>query len=347
MIIEGKIIKNFGKPFIIAEAGLNHNGDLKTAIEMIEVAKKSGVSAIKFQTFKAKEFVSNKDQLITYKSNGKVITESMLEMFSRYELKYDDWDIIKKKCSELDIMFLSTPQNYSDLKILLEVGVSIIKVGSDDLTNIPLIRKYRQTNIPIILSSGMANISEIYKGIEAAGYFDGNKVAVLLCTSQYPTKPSNVNLNKLDTLRNAFPNLVIGFSDHTQGSLASSLAVSKGAAIFEKHFTLNNNFEGPDHWFSENPKSLKVWVDSINTAYEMLGFHEFIPTKDENSIKIEARRSLCAIKPIKSGDIFNESNLDLRRPGNGIQPELLNVFIGKKSKNDIDSGKLVKWDDII
>ncbi|MEO8949203.1 MAG: N-acetylneuraminate synthase family protein [Mucilaginibacter sp.] len=346
MKIDNYIIKNYGTPFIIAEVGLNHNGSLERAIEMIDVAKKSGVTAIKFQTFKAKEFVSNEEQEITYTSNGIKTTESMLKMFSRYELSESDWSEIKKKCVKENIIFLSTPQNISDLKILLKIGVSVIKVGSDDLTNIPLIREYRKTGLPIILSSGMSNLGEVYNGIDAAGYFDGNDVAVLLCTSQYPTKPENINLNKLHTLRNAFPNLTVGFSDHSQGNLASSLAVTYGAAIFEKHFTLDHNLPGPDHWFSEDPTSLKVWSDSIKIAHKMMGKFEFTPAIEELDIKTEARRSICAIKDIKAGDLFDDSNLALRRPGDGIQPVLFDIVLGKNSKNNIVAGTLLTWEDI-
>ena len=346
MRINNQSIINYGSPFTIAEVGLNHNGSLERAFEMIEVAQKSGVNAVKFQTFKAKEFVSNESQEITYFSNGEKITESMLKMFSRYELSDDDWVKVKKKCDDENIYFLSTPQNISDLKVLLKVGVSAIKVGSDDLTNIPLIREYRKSNLPIILSSGMSNLGEVYNGIEAAGYFDGHDVAVLLCTSQYPTKAEQVNLNKLHTLKNAFPNLIIGFSDHTQGNLASSLAVTYGAVIFEKHFTLDQSLPGPDHWFSENPETLKTWNDSIKSAYKILGNYEFVPTSDELKIKIEARRSLCVIKDVNKGDVLDEKNFALRRPGNGIQPILYDNFIGKKVTKKILAGTLLNWEDV-
>ena len=264
--INNQKLKNYGKLFIVAEAGINHNGELIKAFEMIEVAKQSGVDAVKFQTFKAEEFCGDKTQMFTYQSQGKKITESMFEMFKRYEFDYDEWLQIKQKCDDENILFLSTPQNRSDLDLLLELELPAIKVGSDDFTNLPLLEDYSTTKLPMIVSCGMSDLSEVRQALDAIGTFEGYPTILLLCTSQYPTPPEDVNLLKLKTLANAFPDLVLGFSDHTKGSLASSLAVGFGAVFFEKHFTLDNNLAGPDHWFSENPESLKDWVESIHQS---------------------------------------------------------------------------------
>ena len=238
---------------------------------MMDVAKKAGADAVKFQTFKAEEFCGDPNQMFTYKSNGKEITEPMLDMFKRYELPEKNWREIKDYSDKIGITFFSTPQNKSDLDILQRIRVPAIKIGSDDFTNLPLISEYQTTGLPIILSCGMSNLSEVQQALEAAGWSKNYPVALLLCTSQYPTPPEDVNILKLRTLQNSFPGLLTGFSDHTQGFLAASLAVSLGAKIFEKHFTLDKKFEGPDHWFSADPNELNEWVRNIHDANAMLG----------------------------------------------------------------------------
>ena len=289
-------------PFVIAEAGINHNGDIDKAKKMVKTAKNSGVDAIKFQTFKADEFITDSSLKITYQSQGSTITESQLELFKRCELSESEFFEIKKTCDEENILFLSTPQNKSDLDVLLKIGITAIKVGSDDFTNIPLLKSYSKTNLPLLVSCGMADIQEVQETLDTIGSLDGYPTVLLLTTSEYPTIPENVNLLKFQTLSEKFPDLILGYSDHTQGSLASSLAVVFGARVLEKHFTLDNNLPGPDHWFSVNPSDLKKWNTSIQSAYKMLGTNEIKPTKNEEKMKILARRSiisLCDIKKIK------------------------------------------------
>jgi sialic acid synthase SpsE len=338
--------KNDKPPFIIAEAGINHNGELEKAYQMIEVAKNAGADCIKFQTFKADEFVGDPDQTYTYLSQGKEITESMLEMFKRYEFKKNDWSLIKKKCDEVGIVFLSTPQNRSDLDILLEIGITAIKVGSDDFTNLPLLKSYAKTGLPMLVSCGMADFAEVYQALETIGSLDEYPTVLFLCTSQYPTPAEDVNLNKLKTLSSAFPGLILGFSDHTQGTLAASVAVGLGARVFEKHFTLDNNLPGPDHWFSANPEGLKDWINAIRISYTMLGSAKIKPTEKENNMKILARRSVVALIDIQSEEIFTTQNIGLRRPGNGLPPSLYLNILGLKATKKISRGSLLKLGDL-
>jgi N,N'-diacetyllegionaminate synthase len=333
-------------PFIIAEVGINHNGEIEKAFSMINIAKKAGASAVKFQTFKAEEFVSDPNQTFTYKSQGKKITESMLDMFKRYEFSRDEWFRIKKKCDQAKMMFLSSPQNQSDLDLLLELGVGAIKVGSDDFTNLPLLAGYVKTKLPIILSCGMSDLAEVYQALETVGSYDGYPTILLLCTSQYPTPPEDVNLLKLKTLANTFPMITLGFSDHTQGSLASSLALSMGACVFEKHFTLDHNLPGPDHWFSEDPLGLSQWIESINKAYAMLGKPIIRPTKSEKDMRILARRSVVTLKDISAGEKLTNENIGLKRPGNGLAPSFLNQVLGLKSTKNLKKGLLLKLGDM-
>jgi N,N'-diacetyllegionaminate synthase len=341
--INNQKIENYGKPFIVAEAGINHNGELEKAFKMIEVAKNSGADAVKFQTFKSSEIFADKDQTFTYKSKGVEVVEPALKMFKRYEFTCNEWVKIKQKCDDKGILFLSTPQNRSDLDLLLELGLSAIKVGSDDFNNLPLLKDYATTKLPMIVSCGMSDLAEVYQALEVIGTFDGYPTILLLCTSQYPTPPEDVNLLKLKTLSNAFPDLVLGFSDHTQGILASSLAVGFGAVFFEKHFTLDNNLPGPDHWFSENPSNLTLWVDSIQQSYQMMGNALIRPTPNERINKKEFQRVLVADSNINQGDIFTSSNLAAQRVPNGfgLSPSLAKEIIGLKSNKTFKKGKII------
>lgn len=343
-IADKKIHAN-GKPFLIAEAGINHNGDLNKAFEMIQVAKLSGVDAIKFQTFKATEFIADPDLEYTYTSQGKEVTESMLAMFERVQFSKDEWHQLRQKCDETGILFMSTPQNLSDLELLLDIGIPAIKVGSDDFTNIPLLKQYQQAQLPLLLSTGMADFGEVHEALQAVGADQGHPTVLFLCTSQYPTPPSDVNLKKLDTLAKAFPSVILGFSDHTQGSLASSLAVAKGARVFEKHFTLDHDLPGPDHWFSSNPQELEEWVQGILTAYAMLGSSQIKPTPEEEKMRTLARRSIVALTPINTGDTLTQENIGLRRPGNGLSPSFYSNLLGLKATRSLNKGNLLDWGD--
>lgn len=343
--IKNREISKDNPPFVIAEAGINHNGDIDKAKKMVKTAKNSGVDAIKFQTFKADEFITDSSLKITYQSQGSTITESQLELFKRCELSESEFFEIKKTCDEENILFLSTPQNKSDLDVLMKIGITAIKIGSDDFTNIPLLKSYSKTNLPLLVSCGMADIQEVQETLDTIGSLDGYPTVLLLTTSEYPTIPENVNLLKLQTLSEKFPDLILGYSDHTQGSLASSLAVVLGARVLEKHFTLDNNLPGPDHWFSANPSDLKKWNTSIQSAYKMLGTNEIKPTKNEEKMKILARRSITSLCDIKKNQIFTENNLGLRRPGDGLSPSILESIFGKKATRDIPKLTKIKLND--
>ena len=333
------------QPFIIAEAGINHNGDIQNALDMIDVAKVAGADAIKFQTFEASGIVTDSSLTFTYKSQGKEITESMFEVFKRCELSKTEWIKIKQKCDEEKILFLSTPENRSDLDLLLELGILAIKVGSDDFTNIPLLKDYSTTGLPLIISCGMANLDEIQQTLKAIGALENYPTVLMLTTSEYPTVPMNVNLLKLKTLSKSFPNIPLGYSDHTEGILASSLAVALGAKVFEKHFTLDKNLPGPAHWFSEDPVGLINWIDSIRSATTMLGSAEVKPTEKEERTKILARRSVVALCDINQGELFDQNNIGPRRPGNGLPAIMIEEIFGKKSTKKISKGDLLKIGD--
>ena len=337
--------RRYGAPFIVAEAGINHNGDIEKSFRMIEVAKWAQVDAIKFQTFIAEEFCGSENQEFTYYSQGSKITESALAVFKRCEFSRDEWFQIKQKCDDEDIMFLSTPQNQSDLDLLMEIGISAIKVGSDDFTNLPLLKDYTKSNLPMIVSCGMADLAEVNDALNTIGALDGYPTILLLCTSEYPAPPEHIHLLKLKTLADAFPDLVLGFSDHTQGELAASIAVGLGASCFEKHFTLSNDLPGPDHWFSANPRKLRQWVNSIHTAHRMMGSAVVRPTDSEIEMRTLARRSIVALRRIERGEKLTRKNIGLRRPGNGLSPALFDTVLNYSASRNLEPGSVLDLGD--
>lgn len=344
--IDNYTIDNNSKPFIIAEAGINHNGEIEKAFKMIEVAKNCGCNAIKFQTYKTEEFITDKSLTYTYMSQRQEITESQFEMFKRYEFTKYEWYKIKACCNENNIMFLSTPQNISDLEILLQLRIPAIKVGSDDFNNIWLLKQYKKTKLPIILSCGMSYLHEIHNVLNI--FENGYPLVLMLCTSEYPTHYQDVNLAKLKILKKCFGHKVIlGFSDHTVGSLSASIAVGLGAKVFEKHFTLDNNLPGPDHWFSENSYGLLDWVNKIKRSHKIVGNEVVEPTEKEKKMRKISRRSVVAVKDIYVGEKLTTDNIGLRRPGTGISAEKYDSILGCFAINEISKGKLLEESDFI
>ena len=331
-------------PYCIAEVGLNHNGSISRAKEMIVAAKAAGANAVKFQTFKASELCGDPDQTYSYKSAGETVTESMYDMFKRYELPEYSWRELKDFADSNDIDFFSTPQNLSDLNLLIPLSPPFIKVGSDDFTNLPLLRSYRACNIPLILSCGMSDIGEVHNALDVTGWYEGNDVSVLVCTSLYPTPSECVNIRRVSTLLSTFPGLKVGFSDHTIGSNAAVMAVALGAQIFEKHFTLSNDLPGPDHTFSENPQSLKAWIDDINSAFSMLGSGLIKPALEELSNRKEFRRYLVASSHIKSGEKYTSTNVTMKRlsHGSGLPPIFFDYLQNNLSPHDYNPGDPIK-----
>lgn len=333
-------------PFVVLEAGINHNGELERAVRMIEVARDCGADAVKFQTFKAKEFVGDPNLTFSYKSQGRDVTESMLAMFERMEFSASEWAVLKRACDAAGIMFLSTPQNVSDLAILLPLGIPAIKVGSDDFNNLPLLREYSRPGLPLILSCGMADMEEVARSLDAVSKAGNPSVILLVCTSSYPTPPADANVRRLTTLRDAFPGLVLGFSDHTEGPEAAAIAAALGATFFEKHFTLDHDLPGPDHWFSEDPDGARAWIAAIRKAYVLLGDGVVRPTAAEVMMKRIARRSVTALTAIAPGEIFSSQNIGLRRPGTGLGPERWESVLGRRSSRPIPVGRAIVDADI-
>ena len=332
--------------FIIAEIGINHNGNLELAKKMIREAKKSGCNAVKFQTFKAEEFITDKSLTYTYNSQGKEITEPQIDMFRRYEFEKREWKSIFEYCDEVGIVGFTTPQNKTDLDFILDItDLSLLKVGSDDLTNLPLLRYYASKNIPMIISTGMSYESEIYDAISTIRNGGCGDLTVLHCISSYPAPFKDVNMKKMLSIRDKF-SVKIGFSDHTTDCLSAVISVSMGASIVEKHFTLSKDLPGPDHWFSATPEEMKILVDNIRKTEIILGNSSLVPTEKENEMRKICRRSIVARDNLSSGTILTVEDLDFKRPGTGLSPGKIKDLIGRKLISDIKTDQLLKMEDI-
>lgn len=332
--------------FIVAEIGINHNGDVNLAKKMIDAAKECGADAVKFQTFKVEGFISNPDETYTYLSQGKKITESMLEMFKKYEFSEKEWVEIFNYCKSKGMISFSTPQNPSDLDFLLRItDLPVIKVGSDDLTNLELLRYYASKNKPMIISTGMAFMREVEDAVNTIREAGNNDLAVLHCVSIYPTEATEINLRKMSTIEQAF-DVTVGFSDHTVGTMAATSAVALGAKIIEKHFTLDKNLPGPDHWFSADPEELRQLVQGIRYVEKAIGNSIVEPTPKEIEMRKIARRSIVAAKDIRKGEVITGGALSAKRPGTGLAPKLIKDILKKRAKVNIKKNELVTFEKI-
>lgn len=319
--------------YIIAEVGINHNGDIDIAKEMILAAKNCGADCVKFQTFKAEEFVSDEKQTYTYKSQGKPVTESMMDMFKRYQFSEAQWKEIVDFCKKNEIEFSSTAQNHSDLKFLLSIcDLPFIKVGSDDLTNVHMLKEYAKYGKKMIISAGMAFASEIEDAVEAIRSTGNNDITVLHCVSSYPASSEEVNLKKIPTIKNCF-GVEVGYSDHTIGSTAAVGAVCFGATVIEKHFTLDKNMAGPDHWFASDTSDLKQYISDIRSIENCIGISHLIPSVKEIGMRDLARRKIIASKNIEKGHILSIHDFDFKRAeGDGLPPKHIQFILNRKLK---------------
>lgn len=332
---------NIKKTFIVAEIGINHNGDMGLAKEMIIAAAESGADSVKFQNYKTEDFVNDRDLMYEYKSQGKIVSESQYEMFKRCELNLDKLNYIKEMCDSVGVVFHSSPTSIQGIEDLISIGCKILKNGSDYLTNLRLIRKMGESGLLTVLSTGMSTLDEIQEAVSAFKETGNDKLILLHCTSSYPTIPEEVNLKRIISLSENF-NVEVGFSDHTKGVEASVGAVFFGAHWIEKHFTIDNNLQGPDHWFSMNPDDLRNLVLSIRHAETIIGNEEIKPTKSELISRQEYRLSCVAANDLEPGIILSINDIDFQRPGDGIPPSLENILIGKKLALKIKKGEKFK-----
>lgn len=323
--------------FIIAEAGVNHNGSLDLAKKLVDKALEAGVDCIKFQTFKSENLVSMSAQMAEYQKENLGKDESQYKMLKELEISFEEFKELKKYCEEKNIMFLSTPFDLESCDFLNDLDMKIFKIPSGEITNLPYLRKINSFGKKVILSTGMANLNEIQ---DALNVLKDCEVSLLHCTTEYPCPYDNVNLNAIDTLRKEFK-LEVGYSDHTQGIEVPIAAVAKGATIIEKHFTLDRNMEGPDHKASLEPNELKQMVTSIRNIEKAFGNGTKEPQECEKKNIEIARKSIVAKINIKKGEIFTENNLTTKRPGSGISPMKWDFIIGKTATKDYQEDELI------
>ncbi len=328
--------------FIIAEAGVNHNGDINLAKKLIDIAAKASADAVKFQTFKAQNLVSKNAQKASYQKETTDKNESQFDMIKKLELNENMHKELIAYCKQKNITFLSTPFDSDSIKLLHELGLSTFKIPSGEITNLPYLRQIGGLNKKIILSTGMANLGEVEAAIDVL-VKSGTKrenISLLHANTQYPTPMEDVNLKAMITLKNAF-GLEVGYSDHTLGIEVDIAAVAMGAKIIEKHFTLDKSMPGPDHKASLEPDELAAMVRSIRNIELALGngLKHFSKSESEN-IKI-ARKSIVAKCDIKKGEIFSEQNICVKRPGDGINPMRWDEMIGQISQKDYKQDDLI------
>jgi N-acetylneuraminate synthase len=338
-----KIIGEDKTCFVIAEAGVNHNGSLKIAKKLIDVAKEAKVDAIKFQTFHAEQIVSINTEKAHYQYRVK--EKSQYDMLKKLELSFDDFRIINKYCEGKKIEFISTPYDIESVEFLNELGVEKFKIASADLINKPLIEAVAKTNKLIILGCGMATLGEIEKTISFIRKSGNSRIQLLHCTTSYPTDYKDVNMKVMDTLRKAF-SLPIGYSDHTMGIVIPILAVSLGAQVIEKHFTLDRTMVGPDHFASLEPEELKKMVEAIRNVELSLGDSPKVLTDDEKKNFFFMRRSLHLNKNMKRGKIISRKDIKITRPFDGIKPWELEIILGRELKIDKKENEPLKWEDL-
>ena len=329
--------------FIIAEAGVNHNGDVELAKKLIDAAKDAGADAVKFQTFLTEEIVTLKGKKASHQDRAKEKTQ--YEMLKNLELIFDDFHELKKYSENRGIEFISTPYDIKSVEFLNEIGVNRLKVASAELINKPLIEAIAKTQKQIMLSTGMATLGEIERTISMINAFGNRDTVLLHCTTSYPVPYEQVNMDVLGTLKKAF-GLPVGYSDHTLGIEIPIMAVSLGAKVIEKHFTLDCTMEGPDHFASLEPNELKKMVEAIRNVEKAFGRSKKEITAEEKKNIFFMRRSIHASEDIKEGEIIKGNNIKITRPFNGIEPWFLDDILGKKIKNNVKKEEPIRWDDI-
>ena len=328
--------------YIIAEAGVNHNGSVETAKHMILFAKKAGADAIKFQTFNTERLVTHAAPKAEYQgTNDNKPQESQYAMLKKLELDKNAYVTLKNMCECEDIDFMSTPFDIDSIELLEAIGVEKYKVPSGEITNFPYLVQLAQTHKPLILSTGMSTLGEISDAITVLNDHGAGEITLLHCTTEYPAPIEDVNLRAMETMRRKF-GLKVGYSDHTQGIEIPVAAVAMGACVIEKHFTLDRNMKGPDHKASLEPDELAAMVRAIRNVEKALGDGRKIPSKSEIKNIPIARKSIVAKMKIHRGETLMEENITTKRPGGGVSPMKWNDVLGTRAIRDFDEDELIE-----
>lgn len=329
------------KTLIIAEAGVNHNGQLNLALKLCDAAKEAGADVVKFQTWKTEKIITRTVAQANYQLENTGKKESQFDMLKKLELSYEDFTKIKEYCNKIDIQFASTADEEESLDFLISLGIPFIKIGSGEITNIPYLRIMGSKKLPIIISSGMSTLAEVDTALSELRTAGATDITLLHCTTNYPCPMNSVNLNAMLTLKEAFK-IPVGYSDHTEGIEVPIAAVVMGATVIEKHFTLDRNMEGPDHLASTEPSDFKKMVDSIRNIEIALGNGEKIPTKAEFDISKVVLKRCVASQKIKAGEIFNENNVTVKRNDKGVPSKYWDLLMGKQAAKDYEIDEAVE-----
>ena len=331
------------KTLIIAEAGVNHNGSLDTAIQMIKVASECGADVIKFQTFNASRLVTRQARMADYQIKNTEMNESQHNMLARLQLDHEDFKVLREECEKHKVEFLSTAFDTESLEFLAGMMPNRIKVPSGEITNLPYLRQVASYGKEIILSTGMASMAEIQTAVDALedSGMKREEIVILHCTTNYPTRMHEVNLRAMNTIGREFK-VRVGYSDHTLGIEVPVAAVALGATVIEKHFTIDREMAGPDHKASMEPEELKALVEAIRNTEIALGSDQKTPTESELQIAKVARKSIVVRSPIKKGEKFSSENLTCKRPGTGISPMLWDEVIGTTALRDFEEDEILE-----
>lgn len=342
--IGNKIIGEDHPCFIIAEAGVNHNGDLNIAKKLVDIAAEANADAVKFQTFKAEGVVTTNTEVAEYIKNNLGKSVNQLKLLKSLELDFNDFKTIKNYCDERGIIFLSTPHSFDAIDFLEDL-IPAYKFGSGDLNNFPALKHAAKKNKPMILGTGMAYMKEVKEAVEIIKAAGNDQIILLHCTTNYPCSLDDVNLRAMLSMKKE-TNCLVGYSDHTIGILVPIIAVSLGACVIEKHITLDKNLLGPDHKASIEPDELKELVKSIRAVEKSFGSFEKLPVESEKKILEVARKSIVAVKDIPKGTIITENMLTLKRPGTGLEPRYWDEIIGKKAIRIIHKDEMIDFSKI-
>ena len=326
--------------FIIAEAGVNHNGSLEMARQLVDVAVQAGADAVKFQTFKAEKVVSPQAPKAAYQLQTTDTSESQLDMIKRLELSFDAFRELYAYCQDKGILFMSTPFDEESADLLDELGVPVFKIGSGEITNWPFLEYVACKGKPMILSTGMSYLSEVDEAVRVLRGAGCDQLVLLHCVSNYPADPADVNLRAMQTMATAF-GVPVGYSDHTPGVEVAIAAVALGACVIEKHFTLDCNLPGPDHRASLEPSELAALVQGIRTVEAALGHGRKEPAVSEANTAAVARRSLVAAQDIPVGTVLSEELIAIKRPGTGLPPAMRSYLVGRTVRVPVAAGTLL------
>lgn len=329
------------KVFIIAEAGVNHNGSFELALKLVDKAKEAGADCVKFQTFHSENEISRFAEKAEYQKENSNTAESQLDMVKKLELPFSDFVKLKAHCDKVGIVFLSTPFELDSVAFLDTIEMPFWKIPSGEVTNYPFLRAIAKTRKPVVMSTGMCEIDEIATAIELLKANGTSKISLLHCNTEYPTPFEDVNLNAMKTLREHF-GVEVGYSDHTAGIEVAIAAAALGATIIEKHFTLDKNMAGPDHKASLEPEELAAMVTGIRRIELAMGNGEKTVSHSEQKNMDIARKSIVAKREIAKGEVFTEDNITTKRPGNGINPMQWNEVVGAIAKRDFREDELIE-----